>query len=243
MRGRKPTNKRPAIIRAAEELFRTRRFHEITLEDVARSARVGKGTIYLYFKDKDQLFFDTASAGFEDLCRLVRTSVSAAAPFRRQLQEAAVRISQFFESRHQIFRMMEESRVRPDGAEFHRHRQAHRGLLIEAVAGIMRNGIAAGSVRRDLAPETLAAFFLGMLRTRAMEMPAMSPALLDYGVLIELFCTGACPGLVATATDGGAVGAPDATSRAKVAASRAGRRGTVHPKPGRVKVTRGANRL
>ncbi|NJL30924.1 MAG: TetR/AcrR family transcriptional regulator, partial [Phycisphaerales bacterium] len=32
-----------------------------------QAAGVGKGTIYRYFKDKDDLFFSTAAQGFEDL--------------------------------------------------------------------------------------------------------------------------------------------------------------------------------
>ena len=53
-------DKRIAIMRAAERLFHNRRFHEVTLEEVAEAAQVGKGTIYRYFADKDDLFFQVA---------------------------------------------------------------------------------------------------------------------------------------------------------------------------------------
>ena len=49
-------NKRVLILEALEKLLPGRRFHEITLEEVAKAAQVGKGTIYLYFRDKDALF-------------------------------------------------------------------------------------------------------------------------------------------------------------------------------------------
>ena len=49
-------NKRELILNALEELLPGKRFHEITLDEVARTAGVGKGTIYLYFHDKDELF-------------------------------------------------------------------------------------------------------------------------------------------------------------------------------------------
>ena len=49
-------NKRELILNALEELLPGRRFHEITLDEVAKAAQVGKGTIYLYFQDKDALF-------------------------------------------------------------------------------------------------------------------------------------------------------------------------------------------
>ena len=49
-------NKRELRLNALEALLPGRRFHEITLDEVAKAAQVGKGTIYLYFQDKDALF-------------------------------------------------------------------------------------------------------------------------------------------------------------------------------------------
>jgi len=43
-------------IRAAEELFKTVGFRAVTMELVAREADVAKGTLYSYFKNKDELF-------------------------------------------------------------------------------------------------------------------------------------------------------------------------------------------
>ncbi|MBR7146019.1 MAG: TetR/AcrR family transcriptional regulator [Lentisphaeria bacterium] len=60
-------NKRILILKALEELLPGRRFHEITLEEVAKAAQVGKGTIYLYFKDKDALFAELVCYQLERL--------------------------------------------------------------------------------------------------------------------------------------------------------------------------------
>lgn len=43
-------------IRAAEELFKKVGFRAVTMELVAREADVAKGTLYSYFKNKDELF-------------------------------------------------------------------------------------------------------------------------------------------------------------------------------------------
>ena len=60
-------NKRILILKALEELLPGRRFHEITLDEVAKAAQVGKGTIYLYFKDKDALFAELVCYQLERL--------------------------------------------------------------------------------------------------------------------------------------------------------------------------------
>jgi len=195
-RTRRRPDRRRDIIRAAEQLFRTRRFHEITLDEVARRARVGKGTIYLYFKDKDELFFQTATEGFEELCARLQQNLCAV-PFLRQLREAAVLITRFFASRRQIFRMLVESGgPRPNHAAFHQRAMEHRQRLVAVLATVLRQGVAEGAVRQDVPAETLAAFLLGMLHTRSIAPAGPDPNLAGGPVetVIELFCNGACPG-------------------------------------------------
>jgi len=63
--------RREAIVTAGLEEFIARGFDAARLEDIARRAGVGKGTIYLHFKDKEALFQE-----------LIRTAVRSAV--RRQ---------------------------------------------------------------------------------------------------------------------------------------------------------------
>lgn len=44
------------IIEAAQELLMARGFYDINMNDVARAAGLAKGTVYLYFKTKEELF-------------------------------------------------------------------------------------------------------------------------------------------------------------------------------------------
>lgn len=60
MAGRKlDPAKRAQILRAATDVFSAREFHTVPVEDVAAVAGVGKGTLYLYFPTKEQLFYAT----------------------------------------------------------------------------------------------------------------------------------------------------------------------------------------
>ena len=56
MRAAKAAERRNAILKAALDEFSERGFAAARLDDVARRAGVAKGTIYLYFKDKEALF-------------------------------------------------------------------------------------------------------------------------------------------------------------------------------------------
>src|SRR5215211_6872448 len=53
-----PEARRAAILAAALEEFTARGYEGARLDDVAKRAGVAKGTIYLYFADKEALFQD-----------------------------------------------------------------------------------------------------------------------------------------------------------------------------------------
>lgn len=57
------TNTRESILDAASELFGEVGYHRMTIDEVAKRANLGKGTIYLYFESKQELVLSI-------LCRL-----------------------------------------------------------------------------------------------------------------------------------------------------------------------------
>lgn len=59
--------KRQLIMSTAAKLFATRPYHGVRLEDVAAAANVGKGTIYIYFQSKDDLYYSLIYEGFSSL--------------------------------------------------------------------------------------------------------------------------------------------------------------------------------
>jgi AcrR family transcriptional regulator len=186
-------NRREQIMQAVEKLFTSRRFHEITLDDVAQAARVGKGTIYRYFQDKDDLFFQTATSGFDDLCDLLGRKVPDNTTFAEQLASACEQIGRFFKRRHQLFQMMqaEEDRIYWFTGTIRDRWMEKRQNLVSALAEIMRKGVGEGKVRNDIPAEVLANFFLGMLRTRARDLTNTPGVTQRHELLVDLFCRGA----------------------------------------------------
>lgn len=191
MRSAANQDKRQLIMSAAERLSSDRRFHEITLDEVARAAGVGKGTIYLYFADKDDLFLQVATSGFTELCAIVERGAPTGLPFRDGLLEVCRQISAFFLRRRQLLRMMqtEDGRLCLNRGAMREHWLAHRRRLAEGLGRILAAGVQEGVIRADLAPEVLAAFLLGMLRTRTRELE--DPEAMPLAAVIGLFLQGA----------------------------------------------------
>src|SRR5512137_3060066 len=57
--------RRRAILDAALQLFQEMSFEAIGINEVAKRAGVAKGTVYLYFKTKEELFLALQSEAFE----------------------------------------------------------------------------------------------------------------------------------------------------------------------------------
>lgn len=53
---REKERRRQQIIVAAKRIFSAKGFNKATMEDIAKEAEISPGTIYLYFKNKDELY-------------------------------------------------------------------------------------------------------------------------------------------------------------------------------------------
>ena len=60
------------ILKAAEKLFAAGRYHEVTLDEICKNAHVGKGTVYRYFHDKEDLLWRVIMSGLDELVKSVR---------------------------------------------------------------------------------------------------------------------------------------------------------------------------
>src|SRR5882762_6225268 len=61
-----PVPKRDAILRAAIDVFAERGYFNAQVADVARAAGVAAGTVYLYFKNKDDLLVSIFDRSMRD---------------------------------------------------------------------------------------------------------------------------------------------------------------------------------
>src|SRR5437773_5098065 len=74
-----PGPKRDALLRAAIDVFADRGFFNAQVADVARAAGVAAGTVYLYFRSKDDLLVSIFERTMRDGLAEGRKSVAAIA--------------------------------------------------------------------------------------------------------------------------------------------------------------------
>jgi AcrR family transcriptional regulator len=72
---REKEQRRKGIVAAAEKLFFARGYDSVTMDDIAKEVELNKATIYLYFKDKESLFFAVVLRGVRILRGFAAESV------------------------------------------------------------------------------------------------------------------------------------------------------------------------
>ncbi|MCL3782685.1 TetR/AcrR family transcriptional regulator [Prolixibacteraceae bacterium JC049] len=92
---REKQRRRTTIINAAERIFFSSRGNKKTMDDVAKRVELSKGTLYLYFKNKDELLYAIAQKGVNKLCDYLKQSTSTTLNGREQLSEYGDAFVQF----------------------------------------------------------------------------------------------------------------------------------------------------
>ena len=81
----KPKQKK--ILAAAISVFSTKGFHQATMDEIARTAGVAKGTLYYNYASKSTLFSAAITDGIEAIIEQVRDSLSSDLPFHQHLRK------------------------------------------------------------------------------------------------------------------------------------------------------------
>lgn len=68
--------KRIQIIKAADKRFAKHGLNKTTLDEIARDLRIGKATLYHYFKSKEDLFYQTISWEVEQYINIISTTLT-----------------------------------------------------------------------------------------------------------------------------------------------------------------------
>ena len=181
--------RRDAILSAALEEFSASGFEATRLDDVAKRANVAKGTIYLYFRDKESLFQELIRTMLTPIVGSIEAMGAAELPVN-VLAERIVDlfVTEVYETRRKdvIRLMITEGRRFPKLAEFYYREVLSR--IIAAVRALLARAAARGEVPAALvdfpqiiaAPGLVAIIWGGLFeRFEPLDVRAMMKAHID----------------------------------------------------------------
>jgi len=180
--------RRKQLVDVAIKIFAKKGYSAASVNDIAKRARVARGTFYLYFKDKADILaalLENYRMELEFMVRfyMTRTGRMTVADCRAWLREEVGTWLEFFEMHREVLKIILSENECTD-AKFVRKRDEVRGMLKWHLTSKFQRMQKAGKIRRDVSPEALCIFEMALLNEvfTTQILPHQEP---DVEALVE----------------------------------------------------------
>ncbi len=112
-RHRREENKK-FILRIAEKAFSQKGYSLTTMDEIAKEAQFSKATLYQYFKNKREMFFEIIYKSFEEVLQKIKKVQKMNVNAEEKLKKAIYTIGSYYHTKKNIARifMMEKALMR-----------------------------------------------------------------------------------------------------------------------------------
>lgn len=166
--------RRDEIVRAATKVFFEKGLQNATMDEIADLAELSKGTIYLYYKSKEDLYLAVMNVGSTILFEMFDRAVAKAPSTIERLLILADTYKAFFSQHRNYFRMFHflqnqqlHKQVSPEMREISR---LHQQRVWDLAVGILRRGVEEGLLRRDIDPAEMAVVLWSATNSLLMQI-------------------------------------------------------------------------
>jgi AcrR family transcriptional regulator len=153
------------ILDAAEKVFFKHGLSQVTMDQVAEEAELSKGTLYLYFKNKEDLYLAINARGLKIMKEMFQQAVGSGATGLEKIEAIGRAYYRFFTEYPDYFNTLvyyEALVINPDEMnDFAKECDQQGNEAIELLASSIAEGIIDGSVRSALDPLKTAIFLWG----------------------------------------------------------------------------------
>lgn len=187
---------REEILQAAEKVFATKGFFQTKMNEIARTAEFGTGTLYKYFKSKEDLYFTLIDEKTDEINRMVKAELNRKASAIERIKRVLNLELEFIERNRDFFRIYTS-----EGSRFEWSLQNECGKkihdkmvdYIHLLAQVFQQGIEANELK-PFKPFDLAHAFEGIVHSFIFEWlisPEPYPLVSKAETIIEIFLKGA----------------------------------------------------
>ena len=155
-------DKRERILDAAERVFARRGFYNARVADIARDAGVADGTIYLYFKSKDDLLISLFEERMERLNELLREAIDTGRDSGDRIQRFLSSYAALAQENPNVAEVL-TIELRQSSKFMKEYANPRFGDFLRMLAGIVEEGQRAGELDDNVAPQTAARALFGAI--------------------------------------------------------------------------------
>jgi TetR/AcrR family transcriptional regulator, fatty acid metabolism regulator protein len=161
-------DKRERILAAAERIFARRGFFHARVAEIAREAGVADGTIYLYFKSKDELLISLFESRMERVVSALSAAIEKAGPRARDRLVAFLDTYVALVVDNPALAEVLTVELRQSSKFMKEYQSRQFGDFLRLLAGLVSDGQEAGEFDRDLPAPVVARAIFGMLDELAL---------------------------------------------------------------------------
>ena len=170
---REKEHRKEEILDAAQRIFFEKGLGASTMDEIAEAAELSKGTLYLYYKSKEDLYLAVATRGF----RALHDGFERILQDEKSVVPALVKIGhsyvEFFYTHRKYFQMFHFLQSP------HFHKQVSEEMRMscnaeaykswERIIDLLKSGIVQGFVRNDLDPVEVTIIFWSSITTMLLR--------------------------------------------------------------------------
>lgn len=156
------------IIDAAENIIFSKGIQNSTMDDIAKEAELGKATLYVYYKSKDEILLAIQERACEILASLFKEAIAKHAlgyDKIRAIGDAYFYFAREYPNYYKFISLFESIATSIEPEKTLLNVQKVSAVMIEAI----NSGMKDGTVRNDLRPEVMAKLLWAM-STGVMQM-------------------------------------------------------------------------
>jgi AcrR family transcriptional regulator len=138
--------KKNNMIKIAAKLFSQKSFHDVTMDEIAEKVGVAKGTIYLYFSSKDNLYLEILEHTFDSIESLLEKEVNTDFLAPDKLKKVLAIVINFYRENIDVLKILSRDETHLI-QEHHDLTEKWRRRRIELYEKIIEKGIKEGSFK------------------------------------------------------------------------------------------------
>ncbi len=161
------------ILDSATRVFARKGFYNSTIADVAKAAEVAEGTIYLYFKNKDDLLISIFEHSMDLFIQEVSRELQGVQDPKDKLKTFLSLHLQLVQKNPELAQVL-QIELRQSSKFMKEYEGGKFSEYLNLVRGILEEGQAKGVFRKDLDPRILRRAIFGAVDEMALEWLLMS---------------------------------------------------------------------
>jgi AcrR family transcriptional regulator len=155
--------RRDDILRAAQQIFASKGYHETGIADIASELGIGHGTFYRYFENKQDIAQQVLDRAILDIAAALAdedpTETNDVDAYREQTRRIMFKMFDLLEERPEAFNLLHVQSLAIDSNALHRSFEVYSAYTEQ----YLRNGVEKGFLRQNLDVEITAEALVGLI--------------------------------------------------------------------------------